>query len=223
MGSIFWMLSALAQTIAPASAAEGQPSPVVREPELRKELLEMEKVDQAARGEWLQMLARHGISVAPGKRIEDPKAMKVFQEETEKLAKVDHRNRARLVRIIERHGWPGATLVGKDGAQAAWLIVQHADHDRDFQRSCLGLMEKARAGEVEGKHIAYLTDRILVGEGKPQKFGTQLRGDFKPHPIENEATVDARRKALGMPSMAEYVKRARAGYEQLSAPAAKKK
>jgi hypothetical protein len=51
------------------------------------------------------------------------------------------------------------------------------------------------------------TDRILVAEGKPQRYGTQFHtvdGKLVPRPIEDEANVDARRAAVGLGTMAEY-------------------
>ncbi|MCP4246955.1 MAG: hypothetical protein GY778_07885, partial [bacterium] len=57
--------------------------------------------------------------------------------------------------------------------------------------------------------LAYLTDRVLVQEGKPQRYGTQFfakDGVFKLNPIEDEAYVDARRKEVGLGPLAEYVK-----------------
>jgi hypothetical protein len=51
--------------------------------------------------------------------------------------------------------------------QAAWLLVQHADHDPAFQRVCLELLGGAvRAGEADVRHHAYLTDRVLLAEGR---------------------------------------------------------
>jgi hypothetical protein len=57
--------------------------------------------------------------------------------------------------VIEKHGWPGKSLVGADGAQAAWLLVQHADLDREFQRQCLPLLkEAAEKGEASKQNLA---------------------------------------------------------------------
>lgn len=61
-----------------------------------------------------------------------------------------------------------------------------------------------------------MTDRLLVADKKPQRFGTQLDGNFKPLPIEDAANVDQRRADLGLSSMAEYVKMARQAYAELS-------
>ena len=183
---------------------------------LRKELLAMEQADQAAREAMLKEFGKKGIALTSGKSVTDLGAIKVIADESAKLSKIDDTHRGRLKAIVETHGWPGKTLVGEDGAHAAWLLIQHADADPKFQADCLRLMEAAPAGEVARKDIAYLADRVLVGAGKPQKYGTQLGPGFKPLPIEDEEHVDARRAKLGLPPLAEYVKAAKAGYEKMS-------
>lgn len=50
------------------------------------------------------------------------------------------RNAARLRELIAVHGWPDETIAGKDGAEAAWLIVQHAIGEPEFQREMLRLL-----------------------------------------------------------------------------------
>jgi hypothetical protein len=176
----------------------GQPSqgradgpPAGRNEELRKELLRMAEEDQAARKEAIR-----------GK-MTDPAVVA-------KMTAIDRKNTARLKEIIDRHGWPGKSLVGDDGANAAWLLVQHADLDRPFQKRCLDLMKEAvKKKEASAQNLAYLTDRVLVGEGKKQIYGTQFKqeGDkFVPQPIEDEANVDRRRKEVGLPTLEEYRK-----------------
>ena len=126
----------------------------------------------------------------------------------EKLAEIDRKNTQRMKEIVAKHGWPGKRLVGADGAHAAWLLVQHADHDRAFQKQCLGLMKDLVArGDVTGADLAYLTDRVLVGEQKKQLYGTQctmVKGEVVFQPIEDEAEVDKRRAEIGLSPLAEY-------------------
>src|SRR5262249_61914415 len=102
---------------------------------------------------------------------------------------------------------PGKGLGGPAGPNAAWLLVQHADRDLSFQKRCLGLLKTAaQKGEATGEQLAYLTDRVRVGEKKPQVYGTQLRwvdGKLRPQPIEDEANVDKRRKAVGLSPLAD--------------------
>jgi len=157
------------------------------EPELHSELLEMQRIDQAARsGEDLAELTGRSMS------------------------SVDAENTARMKAIVAEHGWPGKSLVGEEGARAAWLLVQHADADPPFQRRCLELIEAAAPGEVSPVDAAYLTDRVLVNEGKKQIYGTQFwtpDGDLVPRPIEDEMRVEALRARVGMISMQEYHRR----------------
>jgi hypothetical protein len=186
----------------------------VRNEALRRELMAMMREDQAARESMLKKLGEAGIPFNGDRANLDPQAVKVMQQESQKVQQVDDRNRARLREIVEQHGWPGAGLVGKDAARAAWLIVQHADSDRAFQKKCLTLMEAAPKGDVDGADLAYLTDRVLVGEKKPQRYGTQLDTGFKPFPIEDEKNVDKRRAAVGLAPLAEYLKDTREAYEK---------
>jgi hypothetical protein len=119
-------------------------------------------------------------------------------------------NRIALDRIIAAHGWPGRALVGIDGARAAWLIAQHADSDILFQKHCLELIREAFViGEAEGEALAYLTDRVLEHEGRPQMYGTQGVGVTTP---EDEARVDVNRKAIGLEPWRIYSERLKKAY-----------
>jgi len=165
-----------------------------RDPALRQELLKRAEKDQKVRADVPADLAK--ITSAIVKRVQS----------------VDKANTAWLKRVVQKYGWPGKSLVSGDGAHSAWLLVQHADLDPDFQKRCLKLMEKAvQAGEASGQEYAYLTDRVRTKEGKPQVYGTQLKfvdGKYVPLPIEDEAKVDKRRAAVGLPPLAEYLKAA---------------
>ena len=96
------------------------------------------------------------------------------QKALAQMTALDKEHTARLKAVVAAHGWPGKSLVGEKAAHAAWLLVQHADADPAFQRRCLHLMERLPPGEVSVKDLAYLTDRVLLAEGKPQRFGTQI-------------------------------------------------
>jgi hypothetical protein len=125
---------------------------------------------------------------------------------------VHDRNAARLTEIIGRHGWPGRSLVGEDGARAAWLVLQHAIAQPDLQRRGLVLLQGAVArGDVPAVEVAMLEDRIRFFEGRPQRYGTQFdwdeSGRLNPVPIEDEANVDERRRSVGLGSLAGDVRR----------------
>ncbi|MEA9606813.1 DUF6624 domain-containing protein [Xanthomonas campestris pv. plantaginis] len=126
-----------------------------------------------------------------------------------KLLAVDRDNTAWLKEVVASKGWPGNRLVGVEGASAALLLVQHADADPAFQQQMLPLLEAALTRQdVAADDVALLTDRVLRAQGKPQRYGTQFKpgadGSMVLEPTEDEAGLDARRRAVGLPSMAVY-------------------
>jgi hypothetical protein len=171
---------------------------------LQAELHRMVQDDQDARLKMIAWMKEpQPKDGAKDQKLEDAAVIKRVQE-------LDRKHTARLKEIVDKYGWPGRSLVGKDGAHDAWLLIQHADHDRTFQKRCLPLIEAAAQKEEASKQDwAYLADRVLVGEGKKQRFGTQFmqqNGEYVPQPIEDEANVDKRRADVGLPPLAEYKK-----------------
>jgi uncharacterized protein DUF6624 len=170
--------------------------------ELRAELKKRVKQDQDARFAMLKWMQEQGPA--------DPAKVKVQTDQplVKKLTEIDEANTKWLKEIVAKYGWPGKTLVGADGAHDAWLLVQHADRDREFQKKCLDLMKPLVAkDEVAKTDFAYLTDRVLVAQKKKQLYGTQftrVNGKMEPQPIEDEANVDKRRAEMGMSSLSEY-------------------
>lgn len=163
-------------------------------PGLRAELLAMREEDQRLRRELVQQMNREdGVDPAFGARV----------------VTVDERNTARLGEILDEHGWPGWSLVGREGSRAAWVVAQHADRDPDFQRRALSMLAAAvDRGEASGEDLAFLTDRVRSAEGLPQLYGTQTRVvdcERVPYPIEDPETVDVRRAELALRPLAEYL------------------
>jgi len=134
-----------------------------------------------------------------------------------RMAEADAQNTMWLDEVIQQQGWPTKSLVGEDGAQAAFLIVQHSPAPQ-FQKKCLDLLERAvKQNEADIINLVYLTDRIRTFEGKPQVYGTQGQtnadGLIIPFPIEDEEHVDERRKAIGLEPIAEYFKNMNESYK----------
>jgi hypothetical protein len=175
----------------------------VENPELRRELREMKQRDQQARQALIEK-QKSGAQLT----LQDVAALK----------SVDTVNTRRMKSIVEEHGWPSEQLVGKDGADAAFLLVQHADHDPAFQKASLELLREAyEKGEATGRQVALLTDRVLVAEGKPQLYGTQAQiqnGEAVFRPIRDSVHVDQRRAEIGMVPIEEYKQKLREVYLQ---------
>ena len=184
--------------------------------QLRKELLQRVEVDQQARGELVKWMTKHqGQSGADGSMTLTPEQQAEFQKIAARVKEADDANTKWLRAVVEKQGWPTITHVGEDGAHAAWLLVQHADADPKFQRQCLDLMTKLPKDQVKGKDLAYLTDRVLLAEGKKQIYGTQFNlvdGKWIPRSLEDEANVDKRRAELGLPPLAEYIEQLKKAY-----------
>src|SRR3954471_30339 len=139
---------------------------------LEKALLDMEERDQALRAE---LTAAGELNERYHPRLEE----------------LHRAHASRLRQIIAVFGWPGSTLVGDKGAKAAWRIALHSISEPPFMRQCRDLLEHAsEAGDTPRWQFAIIDDRIRVYEGKPQRYGTQLRvgaNGLEPHPLENEA------------------------------------
>ncbi|MFO1503954.1 MAG: DUF6624 domain-containing protein [Steroidobacteraceae bacterium] len=125
------------------------------------------------------------------------------------LANVDEANLIELRQIIKRHGWPTQDMVGVDGAQAAFLLVQHAGSDKKFQRSILKRLESMAANnQIPPAQFAFLYDRLH----RPQRYGTQgtcdSNGTFVPREIENPSTVNELRAKMSMQTLELYIRSA---------------
>ncbi|TMQ29321.1 MAG: hypothetical protein E6K70_25860 [Planctomycetota bacterium] len=167
---------------------------------LRKELLRLMEEDQAARKKFIEWLSRQG-------KGDMKKDLAGDQPVARSIREIDRKNIARMKEIVDKYGWPGKSLVGADGANAAWLLVQHADQHRTFQKKCLELVKAA-------------FKQVLVGEGKKQIYGSQCQqkdGKLLPSPIEDEANVDKRRKEVGLNPLAEYAKQLAETYKSKDA------
>lgn len=172
--------------------------------DLRARLLAMAEEDAAVRAE----LAATG---------------ELFQGYAPRMAEVHHRNARALDHIIAEHGWPGRALVGEDGSEAAWRIVQHAIGLPDFQRRCLPLLrDAASSGDIDPAFPAFLEDRICFVERRPQRYGTQFdwdeHGQMSPWTLADPERVDELRRSVGLGPLAERVAKARRNTEE-SAPA----
>ncbi|MBX6363719.1 MAG: hypothetical protein IRZ00_07620 [Gemmatimonadetes bacterium] len=169
---------------------------------VRRELAEMGRADQAIREDF-----------TPARMADTAFARRMWRE--------DSACTARLREIVRAYGWPGPARAGKEAAEAAFLIVQHSP-SREFRKEVLPILDSlARRGEAPLKDVALLTDRVLKEEGKPQRYGTQpgiVDRKLVPYPVEDERTLDARRAAMGLPPMSEYLRLAEQAYHAPVAP-----
>ena len=189
---LFLVLSLL---VLACGANDQQPSLPPWDDALKTELLSRLAADQAARD---RLVAAMNAGSAPDTGL--------FME----MRAIDSSNASWLQVAVARHGWPERDAIGNDGARAAFLLVQHADHDTAFQAAMLPALEAAfRRGQADGPSVALLTDRLAVARGEPQIFGSQTTmrdGRFVFTPIADSAGVDARRAKMGLPPLSDYLR-----------------
>ncbi len=163
---------------------------------LRERLLAMLAEDTRVRGE-----------LAAGREL--------YEGYAPRMAEVHLRNAREFEAIVAEHGWPGRTLVGEDGAHAAWVVLQHAIACPHLMRRChILLAEAVSRGEAAPAHAAALEDRIRVFEQRPQRYGTQFdwdeHGRMAPLPLEDPARVNEYRRGVGLGPLEERLEQVRA-------------
>jgi 23S rRNA (guanosine2251-2'-O)-methyltransferase len=190
---------------------------VPRQPELRAELLAMtERELTAAEALFAAADADPALERELERRLAGPSMPLIAAiagwpeapDEALALLEVNAANVRRLGEIVEEHGWPGLRLVGADGADAAWMLVQHADRSNDLRRAWLAaLADAVQTGDADPRHLATVADRTEVVAGEMQQYGTivMLADDGEvefPVPVADAGRLDSRRLALGLPSLA---------------------
>jgi hypothetical protein len=116
-----------------------------------------------------------------------------------------------LENIVETHGWPKISMVCKEGAYAAWLILQHSISRPGFMKSCFPLFEGAvQENEASIKHLSCLTDGIRYFSRVPQVYGNYFdwneKGQFCPWVIENPVYVNELRKKVCLSTIEDRIK-----------------
>lgn len=125
--------------------------------------------------------------------------------------KIDKQNLIKVVSLIEDCGMPTTNEVSRKQMSAIWLVFQHADNTN--RKKYFPLLKKAAEnGDLSKSNIALMEDRILMIDGKPQKFGSQISQNRKTkkwelYKLAKPEFVDKRRAEVGLGSLKEYVKK----------------
>ena len=134
-----------------------------------------------------------------------PEQWKIFKDS------VFLRNQKRAKEILNTYGFVGFDLAGEKGSRNFWLIVQHSDHNPEFQKEVLKEMKK----EVDKQNAistnyGLLVDRVNLNTGHPQIYGTQVtyninNGQAYPKTLMDSINVNSRRKTIGLEPIEEYL------------------
>ena len=126
-----------------------------------------------------------------------------------KMEETDSTNLASVSRILDTYRWPSGL---SDAAnEAIFLVIDHSD--LRTMNKYIGLFRDAVAkGYIQMNDLVTMEDRMLMNDGKPQKYGTQaysLVEDSKTviyiWPVEDPDKLDALRKSVGLMPIGEYL------------------
>jgi hypothetical protein len=123
------------------------------------------------------------------------------------ILKNDSLNLPTITEILDNFGWPGPELIADHG-NTIFLVLQHSD--LATQLKYLPLMRDAVKREAaENSSLALLEDRVALGQGRCQLYGSQIGFDEKTNqyyvsPLSDAGHVDERREEVGLGTLQEY-------------------
>ena len=139
----------------------------------------------------------------PDKKVKGDSVLKIMR-------RVDSVNVIKVSKILDERGWVGNDLVGAQASDAIYYAMQHADLQTLVKYFPL-LKEAVERKTVRIEFLAYMDDRIAVGQGREQTYGSLLgfnsqTGKYFVHPVKDPQEVDRRRDLVGLGPMNDYVR-----------------
>lgn len=133
---------------------------------------------------------------------------KEVKELWQKINRQDSIDLVKVENILNTYGWPGVDEVKMRGNSAVFLVIQHAP--LKVQEQYLPIMREAvKKQKAQPGQLALLEDRVALGEGKKQIYGSQIGvspdGSFYISPLEDPDNVDKRRAEVGLGHLSDYV------------------
>jgi len=125
-----------------------------------------------------------------------------------RLKAINQKYFLRVEGIVRKYGWPKETQMGAAAVEGALLVVLSAEPSE--QRRILPvLLEQIQLLELRRGSIAEIEDRVLVYEGKPQKYGSQFYVDAESgvrrlYPIGDCENVEFLRRSVGLEPLSKY-------------------
>lgn len=164
---------------------------------LRVELIKIFEDDQVIRHQYVNASRKLGYK----NPTVDSLAKIMINQDSINLIKITH--------ILDTKGWVGSDKVGSQANQTLFLVIQHSP--LKTQEKYLPMMREAvKKGNASANNLALLEDRVALGQGKKQVYGSQIYRDEKTNrfyvaPLIDPDNVDKRRAEVGLEPIAGYV------------------
>lgn len=119
-------------------------------------------------------------------------------------------NEDRVKNILDKHGWPTKDMIGERGNWTICNVIQHSDNDIRIQY--LPMMRQAvKDKKLEPRFLVRAEDRIATERGDLQIYGGQMKyypetKSFNLWPVFDPENIDKRRTAIGLDSIAIFLK-----------------
>ncbi|MFT3947845.1 MAG: hypothetical protein QM763_12825 [Agriterribacter sp.] len=129
---------------------------------------------------------------------------------------LDSINLIRVTKVLDSIGFPHKPLFDDSAGTATFMVIQHATLQQ--QEKYLPLFQTAAdQNQIKPSLVALMVDRVRVGKGQKQIYGTQavpikdpktgyMTDKYELAPIEDEENVNQRRLKVGLPTIEEGAK-----------------
>ncbi|UAB80072.1 hypothetical protein INR76_07970 [Marixanthomonas sp. SCSIO 43207] len=119
-------------------------------------------------------------------------------------------NEKRVKNILENYGWPSKEMIGDRGNWTLCNVIQHSANE--VRIHYLPMMRQAvKDQKLEPRFLVRAEDRIATERGDLQVYGGQMKyypetKSFNLWPVLDPENIDARRTAIGLDSIAVFLK-----------------
>jgi hypothetical protein len=184
--------------------------------------LKLINIVKANKEEAEKDLDKHLVAILDTIYLEDQKYRRQIDEIKEKYSwdsdemkshwkiinEKDSINLIKVVEILDKRGWLGANIIGEEGNSTLFLVIQHSNIET--QLKYLPMMREAvKLGNARGNSLAFLEDRVALGQGKRQIYGSQIHSDKKGEmyvaALIDPENVDERRAEVGLGPISKYI------------------
>jgi len=132
-----------------------------------------------------------------------------MKKQWEKIRKTDLGNLTIVEQILKKHGWLSSKEIGQKANSTLFLVIQHSN--QKTQEKYLPMMRQAvKDGKANSSSLALLEDRIALGKGELQIYGSQIGKDQETGkmyvlPLIDPKNVNERRAKVGLSPIEDYI------------------
>lgn len=125
------------------------------------------------------------------------------------ISEKDSSNLVLVEDILAKHGWLSLHEVGSTASSTLFYVIQHADQQTQEKHLPM-LREAVKEGKAKASRLALMEDRVLLGQGKMQLYGSQIgtnhsTGETYLYALKDPETVNERRLKMGLGPIEEYI------------------